>query len=306
MPKSSSNQSSIAHKRSPGPYRVQYWPVALADDFPIWMHYPHLHDDRPIEILHVHDCWEIGCCFENHGLFVVGSKLLPFSAGHISVIGPTEPHLARSAPGSTSKWAWIYFNPLALLGSVEPDIAAVDPSPLRGPRFTNLISDRQNPTLHTSVTRLVDELVNQRPAHRSAVRAIIWQIMLELHRIAPRRRSRARSGTSGGGGVPFDRIGPALQHIARHYDQPLTIDALASRCRLSQPQFRRVFQQTLGKSPREYWLDLRVHMAASLLRSSDAPILEISQRVGFTTLSSFNRAFRRILRTTPRAFRTAG
>ncbi|MFA7236901.1 MAG: AraC family transcriptional regulator [Phycisphaeraceae bacterium] len=297
MPTSTLIRSSTVRKRSPDPYRVRYQAVEPPRDFPIKIHYPHLHSDRPIEFLHVHRCWEIGCCFEGHGLFVVGSQVLPFAADHISVIGPAEPHLARSAPGSVSRWAWIYLDPIALLGTLEPDLAAIDPAPLRGPRFNNLISSAQNPWLVQLVQRLVTELTHPRADQHAAVRSLVWQIMIELRRIAPRQRKRPPSS------APFDRIAPALQHLARHYDQPLTLTELSSRCGLSQPQFRRVFHASVGKSPRDYWLDLRIRMAASLLRSSDSAILDISHRVGFNTLSSFNRAFRRILRTTPRTFR---
>jgi len=64
-----------------------------------------------------------------------------------------------------------------------------------------------------------------------------------------------------------------------------------------------VFVSTIGRPPRAYWHDLRMRMAASLLRTTARSVLQISQDVGFETLSSFNRVFRATFATTPRAWR---
>jgi AraC-like DNA-binding protein len=46
-------------------------------------------------------------------------------------------------------------------------------------------------------------------------------------------------------------------------------------------------------------------MAASLLRGTPLSVLEISQEVGFETLSSFNRFFLKNFHSSPRAWRKA-
>jgi AraC-like DNA-binding protein len=74
---------------------------------------------------------------------------------------------------------------------------------------------------------------------------------------------------------------------------------------MSEPNFRRQFRSVMGISPQAYLLDLRLHMACSLLRSSALSILTISQETGFETLSSFNRAFRACFKTSPREWRRA-
>jgi len=93
--------------------------------------------------------------------------------------------------------------------------------------------------------------------------------------------------------------------MAGHYADPVDISLLARYCRMSVPHFRRTFTNTIGRPPGEYWHDLRMRMAASLLRTTSRPILEISYEVGFETLSSFNRMFHDTFAMSPREWRKA-
>lgn len=134
---------------------------------------------------------------------------------------------------------------------------------------------------------------------REAARALAWQLMIVVRRLAPTK-------VSGAPKPEYERIVPALQHMAESFSRPVDVPRLARLCHLSTPHFRRVFGKTVGQSPREYWLALRLRLAASLLRESSLSILEISHRVGFETLSSFNRLFRAHFGKPPRSWRRGG
>lgn len=279
-------------KRSP--LAIAYHPVALDDRFPIFLDARFVQRDAPITFLHHHQCLEIGYCHEGSGVFVVGQKLLPFRAGDVSVINHTEPHLARSAPGTRSIWSWVYLDPLRL-APAGIDAKRLDPTPLAGARFANLLHEADQPAVVQVVLRMIEELANRSRESESIVRCLSGELLLRLSRLVSRRRRVDRP--------ELDRLAPAMQYLIQHYADPVDIGLLAGRCRLSEPQFRRVFQKSLGQSPRAYWHDLRMRMAASLLKTTSRSVMTISQDVGFETLSSFNRVFRATFRTNPRAWR---
>ena len=283
--------------RSELPLRIEFDPIALDPEFPVWGgSLDHHHADDPITYLHVHQALELGYCHSGSGVFNVAGKVMPFGAGSITVITAAEPHVARSTPGTESIWSWITLDPVRLLGPVA-DARLVDPSPLAGSGFLNVLAGDQLGSVAPVMLRLISELTNFGWDYRSAVRAQTWQLMIELKRLAPKAPTGAIV-------VPdFKRIAPALDHLAHHYAEPLRIAALAGRCNMSEPSFRRQFKSVMGTSPQAYLLEFRLHMACALLRSTSRSILAISQETGFETLSSFNRAFRTSFQTTPRDWR---
>ena len=279
------------------PYRIEFNPIPLKPDFPILGGGPlYRHDDHPITYLHVHQALELGYCHSGSGIFIVAGKVMPFADGSISVIGSGEPHLARSTPGTESIWSWITLDPVRLLGPAA-DARLLDPGPLAGPDFTNVLSGEKALPVTPIVLRLIEELTRRGPDYHAAVKALTWLLMVELKRLAPGHRQEAISPSH------YLRIAPALDHLASHHAEPLRVADLARRCCMSEPHFRRLFVQAVGKSPQAYWLDLRLQVACSLLRSTSRSILDVSEQAGFETLSSFNRAFRKSFRTTPRAWR---
>jgi transcriptional regulator GlxA family with amidase domain len=89
----------------------------------------------------------------------------------------------------------------------------------------------------------------------------------------------------------FQRVLPAVQHIIRNYAESIKIENLATLCHLSPAQFRRLFLSAMDTSPQSYLMSIRLNHADQLLQTTDMKIVDIAYQVGFTTLSSFNRAF---------------
>ncbi len=252
--------------------------------------------DQPITYLHFHECLEIGYCHSGHGVFVVGDKVLPFQAGDLSFINHTEVHLARSAPGTSSKWTWIYLDPVRLCRAAGTNLRTLDPTPLAGPNFNNILCTQQHPSMNRIVLDMIHELQTHQHGRTELLHALTWQLMVLAQRLRPETNTTQLPTT-------YDRIVPALQYMADSYCEPVNIVRIARLCHMSTSHFRRVFLRTIRQSPREYWHAIRLRMAASLLKETSLSILEISLRVGFPTLSSFNRLFRQQFHTSPRQWR---
>ncbi|MBC8041627.1 MAG: helix-turn-helix transcriptional regulator [Opitutaceae bacterium] len=214
----------------------------------------------------------------------------------MTFINQTEVHLARSSPGTTSRWTWINLDPFALVAPKAEDAPLLDPTPLAGPGFDNLFTPGRVPAVGRVALRLIEEIHGAAPGRALAVRSLVCELMTLAH--------RQTNGLASAPSRPdYERLAPALSWIARNYAEPTDIGALARRCGLSEPHFRRLFLRTLGRTPLNYWHDLRLSMAASLLRGTTHSILEIGQLVGFESPSSLNRQFRARYGKSPRAWR---
>lgn len=279
---------------------IEFFPIELPDELPIYSSAPFEQFDLPIRHLHFHACLEIGLCLEGNGIFVVGDKILPFGAGDVSFIGANEVHLARSAPGTISRWVWIYCDPLRLCALSVPasERGELDPFPLSGSGFCNILGAQKHPRIGSLGALLVDELREpQNTHHASMLRALVWQLMLEMKRLTPDAAPKIPSRPH------LNRLAPALDRLAWAHQQSTSVGELAALCNLSEAHFRRLFRATLGRSPREYAFDVRMRLAASLLRGTNQPVSAISRDCGFESLSSFNRVFRKTFGAAPRDWR---
>lgn len=272
-------------------------PIRLDPDFPILLADGQVHNDNPITCLHGHDCLELGYCRQGAGVFIVGDKILPFHAGDAIVIAG-EMHLARSMPGTVFRAAWIYLDPARLVRAVPEDHAVLATTRLRGRNFRNVISPREHPEVLTLITELLAELAGARPEQRTAVRGLTLALLARLARLAPRQPAQPDASADA-----VERVAPALAHFAQHYADALRIAEIAACCHTSVTHFRRIFLRATGRTPLAYLTELRIRMAMGLLAGTRRPVLDISLEVGFPTLSSFNRHFKRLTGHAPRAWR---
>jgi transcriptional regulator GlxA family with amidase domain len=88
-----------------------------------------------------------------------------------------------------------------------------------------------------------------------------------------------------------------------HLDRPLGVAALAKAAALSPRTFARRFRAELGSSPHRWLIRQRVLAAQRQLENSRSSIEEVAGSVGFGTAQTLRLHFRRIMRTSPTAYR---
>lgn len=92
----------------------------------------------------------------------------------------------------------------------------------------------------------------------------------------------------------------AVALMERHIESPLPIEDVARRVGISLRQLQRLFEQELGERPRDHYLHLRLARARQLLLETDHDILSIGLASGFSSASSFSRAYRQRYDESPR------
>jgi AraC-like DNA-binding protein len=95
----------------------------------------------------------------------------------------------------------------------------------------------------------------------------------------------------------------ARDAIDRAYAQPLDIPNLSQVASVSEAHFIRTFKATFGETPHRYLQRRRVERAMFMLRESSRSVTDICLEVGFTSLGTFSRTFRDIVRVTPSEYR---
>jgi transcriptional regulator GlxA family with amidase domain len=91
--------------------------------------------------------------------------------------------------------------------------------------------------------------------------------------------------------------------VAEHPEADLSVEALAARAAMSPRHFARVFAHEVGRTPARFVEEARVEAARRRLEESDAGIEAIAAGCGFGTAETMRRAFLRVLRVGPAAYR---
>lgn len=98
----------------------------------------------------------------------------------------------------------------------------------------------------------------------------------------------------------------AVNYICSNYSSPVSIEEIAGLLSIDRRHLGRLFTVQTGITPKEYLINVRLRNAADLLRSSDYPIMEIAQLVGYDDCGSFLKIFKKKYGMTPSQFRKSG
>jgi len=100
-------------------------------------------------------------------------------------------------------------------------------------------------------------------------------------------------------------VSDALAFIHANYARELSLADIAAAVHLSPFHLARLFKQSLGESPHQYLIQVRVHSARWLLSagSGEQSLAELASAVGFADQSHLTRHFKRVTGLTPRQFR---
>ncbi len=252
---------------------------------------------------HFHNCMEIGLCVHNRGEMEIYGERYPYRNGDFTVIPRNVPHSTYAYPGESSLWCYLMIDPEELFHNLFPgswtgyDLYSVQ---LRGDQY--ILYKEDYPEIYDLLQQIITELKEQKPSYQAVVRGLLLAFYMKIFRI-----QNARAGQNAGG-LPRPSesrliIAPALDYIETNYMQQFTVEFLADLCHFSATHFRRVFHELMGTSPLDFVNTTRILKACNLLRNTKDPVLNISEAVGFHSVSSFNRLFIRLMGISPREYR---
>lgn len=100
------------------------------------------------------------------------------------------------------------------------------------------------------------------------------------------------------------RILPALSYINDNYAEDIDLGEISALLGFDPSYFCRIFKSAIGATFTEYLNFVRVCKAEKLLAKGEGTILEIADAVGISSVSYFNRIFRKYHSCSPSYYRT--
>lgn len=251
--------------------------------------------------LHFHNLMEIRCCYDGEkGVSDPGTgQAPPFQ--RLVVFPGNYPHTADCAEETGHGPEYLYVDPSELIAQMYPKDRLRQKEMLQFiSRQSCTLREEEAPRLFLLIRMIRDELDVRRPHYTASVRGLLLAAMSELLRLNQESgvqdedvsvSEREASGVA--------QITGALEFVRTEYMNSIRVANLAQACRMSETHFRRVFEEAMNMQPVDYINLVRIQNACELMKKTDESMDTIAKKVGFTTPSTFNRNFKKFLKTSP-------
>ena len=104
----------------------------------------------------------------------------------------------------------------------------------------------------------------------------------------------------------IERLNKAINYLEEHIREDIDLEQTAKIACCSTYHFQRMFTYMAGIPLSEYIRRRRMSLAAADLQRSDAKIVDIALKYGYTSPTAFNLAFQSVHKITPSAAKKAG
>ncbi|RHZ94789.1 GlxA family transcriptional regulator [Cereibacter sphaeroides] len=100
-------------------------------------------------------------------------------------------------------------------------------------------------------------------------------------------------------GVRHPKLSEVIRKMEANIEDPISPADLAEEVGMSTRQLERLFRRYLNRSPKRYYMELRLQKARNLLMQTDMSVINVALACGFASPSHFSKCYRAHYATTP-------
>jgi AraC-like DNA-binding protein len=272
-------------------------PLTKADCFSLYARYK-TEFNFPV---HYHEEYELNFIENAKGVRrVVGSSMEEIDSLELVLVGPNIPHAwftykckSESIFEVTIQFHRDLFDEVFLKRNQLNFIRSMFERSLKGVSFSRRTIERVAPRLKAL-------------AEKEGFDSVL-ELMAVLHELSLSPDSRTLSD-----GVTYNteliyndsqRVEKVVDFINENFSRTIRLAEAADLVEMAETAFSRFFKAKTGITFVDYLNDIRIGHASRLLIDTTSPIAEIAQECGFTSLTNFNRIFKKRKGLVPKDFR---
>jgi len=254
----------------------------------------HQIDDEPFFYgeLHRHDEIQLSHIVKGEGQLIVGDKIERYEKGDVFLIGSKTPHVFRSDSNSDrSLMHTLFFHETLFPFEFQEEASFKLVLQNCQPGFACKISGPEN----------LKVLLAKIPTSNIDAFNQLFNIAQELDGSTLEALSSELSEYTENEGERMQRV---MRFTLDNFRKTIRLEEVANVASMTKNAFCKYFKKRTNKTYFTFLSELRIEEAASLLiRAPEKSIFAISEEVGYSNLSNFNRQFKSIKQRTPREYR---
>jgi len=247
--------------------------------------------------LHQHAEIQLTLIVKAKGKLIVGDSIHPFEDGDFFVIGPHSPHLFKNDTTDEIAHRISLFFTETTFGESFFELPDVD-------ELFPLLETSKEGFQAVGDTSKIQHIMMQLPHLKKLERFIsFFQLLKNLcyteKKMLTNFVSSKKMGSSQG-----QRMQTIFDYVVTNFQNEIDLNTISSKVHMTPNAFCKFFKQHTNKTFFQFLIELRIEHACQLLTRADLQlsILEISEQSGFSSISNFNRQFKKLKGVIPSRF----
>lgn len=235
--------------------------------------------------LHSHSFYELFYCIEGEGSFLTNYGEQIIKKNSLIIVNPYVEHTEYSTGENPLEYI--------VIGFQGPEIN------LPNHAFDNglFFFDDQALQFNAYLKEII-EICREDSLYSSAISQFLFNaVIFKIHSITNNHvKTEAPQALSA-------NVTLAKNYIDSHFSKIKNLDEIEERTHLSKYHLSRQFKKELSQSPIEYLHSVRFYHAKELLESTNLTVTQISQNVGYNSITHFSLKFKKEFQQTPLNYR---
>ncbi|GMK39194.1 hypothetical protein PCCS19_22480 [Paenibacillus sp. CCS19] len=252
-------------------------------------------------ISHFHSTYEIYYLMSGQRSFFIKDRTIAMEAGDVVIVSPNIVHRTINAAMPEHERLIVNMDPSYLgmteqTGSAAPNVL----QPLLDHEYLVIrlpLLDRVS--IDGLAEAIIREMREQKPGFELFAQTLVQQLLILCCRHAGQGSVQPVASPS----AMHERISEIAQYINRHYMEDLSLQIVADKFYVSPYYLSRIFKEATGFTFVEYLSSVRIKEAKKLLEGSAMKVSQIAKKVGYGSVTHFNRVFKSVTGRAPLFYR---
>lgn len=240
------------------------------------------------------DEWVAGCSRERYKSHILALELVLEGSfrfvqdGNEHIISPNQLFIVRPGADSRMSLHRVRYGKKKVMEIVGPSLPQL--MGVTGLHKQDAMEPNDIEWLIAAYDRAYDSIGQPSSDSVQTCSVIAYEVMIALGRACAQRR------------IPAD-LQRAVEMMESQLSGQLTISDLCASSGLSQSAVHRLFTEHFDESPINYFINMKIQIAQSLLAGSSHSIDEVSRQLGYSSQWYFSTQFRKRIGMSPREYR---